>query len=172
MRLVEASQPRCPFPNSQCQTPVYHGTSNPNFKRFSSKGGLGGAMGFWFATTREAANTFAKPRYAGVQPGVKVCWINIQQPMEYDGHAAFVAAALAMNKGTPEENAKALRRKLARAGHDGVVIRNSDTDMAGLRDDWVAFHSTQIEPMRQLDEADDDDDDRPRHIRDLLIEKK
>jgi len=129
-------------------------------------------MGFWFATTREAANTFAKPRYAGVQPGVKVCWINIQQPMEYDGHAAFVAAALAMNKGTPEENAKALRRNLARAGHDGVVIRNSDTDMAGLRDDWVAFHSTQIEPMRQLDEADDDDDDRPRHIRDLLIEKK
>ncbi len=104
-------------------------------------------MGFWFATTREAANIFAKPRYSGVQPGVKVCWLNIQQPMEYDGHVAFVTAAQEMNKGTPEMNVKALRRKLARGGFDGVVIRNSDTDMGGLRDDWVAFHSSQIKPM-------------------------
>jgi hypothetical protein len=150
MKLVEASHTRCPFPYSKCQTLVYHGTSNPNFKRFSGKGGLGGAMGFWFATTREAANIFATPRYAGVQPGVKVCWLNIQQPMEYEGHEAFVTAALAMNKVTPEDNVKALRRKLSRAGYDGVVIRNSDTDMGGLRDDWVAFHPTQIEPVEKL----------------------
>ena len=37
-----------------------------------------------------------------------------------------------------------LRAKLEKSGSDGIVIRNSDTDGNTDRDDWIAFHPTQI----------------------------
>lgn len=139
---------QCPFPRSACQEQVYHGTSNVRFKRFREKSGLGGAMGFWFASTQEAADVFTKSLYGSwrpaVDPGIKTCWLNIERPMEYNKHGAFLAAASVFNKQTNGEDVKALRRKLIREGYDGVVIRNSDTDEGGVRDDWVAFYPAQI----------------------------
>ena len=127
---------------------VFHGTSNPNFKRFKTKGGLGGSLGFWFASSRAAAEQFAKPRFAGIQPGVKACVLRIVQPKEFADYQEFVQAVQARMKGGDiEAGMRSLRRALRRAGYDGIVIRNSDTDMGGMRDDWVAFEPGQIQEV-------------------------
>jgi ADP-Ribosyltransferase in polyvalent proteins len=127
---------------------VYHGTSNPNFKKFKFRGGLGGSLGFWFASSRQAAEQFAKPRFAGVQPGVKACILHIVQPKEYASYEDFVSAVRErMRGGSIEDGMRSLRRSVIRAGYDGMVIRNSDTDMGGVRDDWVAFDPKQINEL-------------------------
>lgn len=130
---------------------VYHGTSTPGFERFSIRGGLGGGLGFWFASTGEAASRFALQRYAGQGPAVMPVYLNISNPTEYQDWEAFTTAlrALRIKKGartlrTIEGSVAALRRSLMRRGYDGVVIRQSDTDMGGLREDWVAFKPQQI----------------------------
>lgn len=126
---------------------VYHGTSNPNFQRFKTRGRLGGALGHWFASTREAAQQFALARFAGVQPGIKACVLRIVQPKEYNGYSEFVQAVQQRNSDI-DNGMKSLRMSLRRQGYDGIVIRNSDTDLGGIRDDWVAFDPGQIKEIK------------------------
>ncbi len=128
---------------------VYHGTSDLRFKQFKLKGGMGGAMGFWFASTSMAASQFARDRFAGVKPGIKFCVLRIINPKQYDGYSEYIDAVKAKRAGSIEDGAKALRRALIRNGYDGVVIRNSDTDLGGVRDDWVAFDAKQIMILNQ-----------------------
>lgn len=126
---------------------VYHGTSTFGFESFDKdrRGGLGGALGFWFATTQVAAQQFARQRFAGVAPGVYQVYLSIKNPKEYHGYSELVDDVIARRRDrTMEEAARGLRRSLIRAGYDGIVVRGSDTDQGGLRDDWVAFEPTQI----------------------------
>lgn len=128
---------------------VYHGTSNPNFKRFQYRGGMGGALGHWFASTREAAQQFARQRFAGIQPGIKACVLRIINPKEYVGYPAFTEAVRErMRNGDIENGMRSLRLSLRRHGYDGIVIRGSDSDMGGVRDDWVAFDPDQIKEIK------------------------
>lgn len=120
---------------------VYHGTPTPDFTRFKRPSGST-EPGFWFSST--PVESFARERYADRGPAIYPVYLSIQNPKEYDGWPAYVAAAQAMGKPTLMEGRKALRNSLKRAGHDGMVVRNSDTDMGGVRDDWVAFEPTQI----------------------------
>ena len=127
---------------------VYHGTSDPRFKKFSAKGGMGGAIGFWFASTNQAAEVFARQRFAGVKPGVKICVLKITNPIEYNGYGAFTEAVQKkMTGGSIEDGVRSLRRSLVRSGYDGLVIRDCDSDGGGLRDDWVAFDAKQIKEV-------------------------
>lgn len=124
---------------------VYHGTSNPNFKRFKTRGRLGGSMGHWFASTQQAAQQFARPRFAGIEPGVKTCLLHIVNPKVYDSYQEFVQAVQQrMRDGDIDSGMRSLRRSLRQQGYDGVVIHNSDSDLGGVRDDWVAFDPQQI----------------------------
>lgn len=128
---------------------VYHGTpgsSRGPITAFAknARGGLGGTVGFWFASTRQAAEQFKRPRFAGVEPEMIAAHLSISRPAEFNGYRSFLDAISARPGDSPEKKAASLRRALQRAGHDGIVIRNSDTDRGGLRDDWVAFEPTQI----------------------------
>jgi hypothetical protein len=129
---------------------VYHGTPGAYNGRpittFSKKaqGGLGGAIGFWFSDSREVGERFARPRYAGVQPEVIETYLSISNPKEYQTYRAFVDDANDRRGDSIEARLKSLRRALEKAGHDGIVIRESDTDGGVVRDDWVAFRPEQI----------------------------
>lgn len=124
---------------------VYHGTSTPSFTKFKpQRGGWSGGFGMWFGSDPEIANQFAKQRFADQGAAVYPVYLAINNPMVYEGWAAFTEAARATGKTDIGEMQRSLRNSLIRRGHDGVVIRGSDTDMGGSRDDWVAFKSTQI----------------------------
>lgn len=130
---------------------AFHGTSEAAFEKFKYQAGLGGSLGYWFASTKEAATRFATPRYAGVDPGVIEVELDIKNPKEYQGYQSFMDDVLSRESDTFEDRAKSLRRSLMRQGHDGVVIRDSDTDLAGVRDDWVAFKPEQVEIISRED---------------------
>jgi hypothetical protein len=129
---------------------VYHGTSGRPYggdiDQFAKKarGGMGGSIGFWFASTREAAQGFARERWIGVKPQVIEAYLSIKNPLEFESYRAFTDAANAEKGATIEDRLKKLARKMKKAGHDGFVVRKSETDGGGLRDDWVAFDPTQI----------------------------
>jgi hypothetical protein len=123
---------------------AYHGTAVA-FDRFSQKGGLGGAAGHWFASCPEAAAVFASPRMAGDSPRLIAAQLNLVNPVAFDGHRMFQEAVSGCNGKSYEDKVKSLRRKLLRSGHDGILIKGSDTDCAGVRDDYVVFDPRNIE---------------------------
>ena len=124
---------------------VYHGTPTPEFTRFTKGQGMGGPLGMWFASTGEAASRFATTRYADQGPAVYPVYLSIQNPMEYQGWSGFTDKVAEFRPGKLlEDKVKSLRRSLAQKGYDGIVIRGSDTDSGGSRDDWVAFRPEQI----------------------------
>lgn len=131
---------------------VYHGTPNVAFDRFNTnRGGMGGQLGYWFASTQDAAKQFAHKRLAGRKAGIKVCRLRIEQPKEFGSYQEYLdAVAEKRGRGEIEDGVRSLRRSLIRQGYDGVVIRNSDTDNGGVRDDWVAFYPHQIEVLRTI----------------------
>lgn len=122
---------------------VYHGTTR-DFSEFKTQRGLGGAVGFWFASTPEAGSRYAEPRMADDTANVRPVYLALTNPAMFDDYAAFQAAVAESGAGAYESRAKALRRKLEGRGHDGIVIRESETDGAGRRTDYVAFHPEQI----------------------------
>lgn len=125
---------------------VYHGTTE-NFDKFSHKGGMGGAMGHWFSSTPEGAEPFANiQRIVGNGPSIVPTYLSIKKPLEFHGYKEFVDRVNAARKGSDsiEQGVKKLRREALSRGYDGVVIRGSDTDRGGVRDDWVAFKPEQI----------------------------
>lgn len=129
---------------------VYHGT-NTTFDAFDT--GANRELGSWFSGpsathesglalgyARGAAESFAATQtdlYGGGDTVVPV-FLAINNPMEFHTYAAF--AEWSGNK----EDGTALRARLIAEGHDGVVIRDSNTDSGQRRDDWVAFRPTQI----------------------------
>ena len=120
---------------------VYHGTPDPSFKKFS----LWLGAGHWFGSTPEIANEFAqKSHAANRRPAVIPVYLSIQNPKEFHGWTEYVEAADATGKQSIPDREATLRRRLMRQGFDGIVIRDSDTDQGGKRDDWVAFKPTQI----------------------------
>lgn len=125
---------------------VYHGTSRA-LDRFDPKmrGGFGGSIGYWFSSEASAAEHFTQPvRDITAGPNIVPVFLSIKQPKEYAGWQEHVEAVRAANGDSIEAKYKSLRRSLARAGYDGIVIRGSDSDSGIARDDWVAFHPEQI----------------------------
>lgn len=124
---------------------VYHGTSTPSFTTFKrQRGGWSGGMGIWFGSHPDIANEFAKTRFADQGAAVYPVFLNIKNPRQYDGWDDFTAAARATGKAEIGDMQKSLRNSLIRKGYDGIVIRGSDTDNGGTRNDWVVFEPNQI----------------------------
>lgn len=64
--------------------------------------------------------------------------LSIQNPMEYSDFESM------LEDRDSYKSIAAYKKDLVDQGHDGIVIRNSDTDGGVDRDDWVAFEPTQI----------------------------
>ena len=125
--------------------PVYHGTSNPEFNRFTERGGLTGRLGFWFTSNKSSAQNFARQRFHDIKPGVKSVYLKLHNTITYKGWDKITEAVSSMrNGGSIEQGAEKLRGSLMRKGFDGIIIVGSDTDNAGIRDDYVVFKSNQI----------------------------
>ena len=124
--------------------PVWHGSKSPlvgsRFERRFTRG-LGGRMGFWFASKKEAADHFGRD---GNDPTTSGFYLAVINPKEFHGYAEFVTAVKAMGRSTIEENVEALRRSLVRKGHDAVAIRGCTSDSGIERDDWAVFSPVQI----------------------------
>lgn len=125
---------------------LYHGTPTPDFDAFkhSRRQGMGGAMGFWFSSTPEAANQFATQRFADRGPAVIPVHLRVENPMVFDNWEHYVRTVNGRPGATLEHRMKSLRRAAIKAGHDGAVVRGSDSDGGGVRDDWVVFEPHQI----------------------------
>lgn len=129
--------------------PVYHGTPyGRDIKKFKYKGGLGGALGYWFADNFDAAKWFAKDRFAGEVPQVIEAYLDIHNPYTVSQYRELVDAILACNGDTQEDKAKAFRRQLIRQGYDGILVKECTSDSGIKRSDWVAFNPQQIEIVK------------------------
>ncbi len=125
--------------------PVYHGTPTSGFNKFDPKnrGGMGGAMGFWFASKQGAAEKFATQRFANAKPAVMSVYLR-GDFFEWPSWSDYVSAVRSRNKGSLEDNMRSLRRHLISKGKDGGIIRNSETDGGGMRDDYIVFDNHNI----------------------------
>ena len=124
---------------------VYHGTPDPSFNKFALRGGMTGELGFWFTSNADATAPFRRDRYADQGAATLPVFLTLKNPMVYDGWKSLVDAVNAERRGRSiEEGSKSLRRKLMRAGYDGIINRGTDTDSGILRDDFVAFRPEQI----------------------------
>ncbi len=72
---------------------------------------------------------------------VKPVYLSIKKPKEYQDWEEFYDDR---HDDGRRMSADAFRAKLVAEGHDGIVIRNSETDGNVDRDDWIAFQPTQI----------------------------
>lgn len=128
---------------------LYHGTPMPIYSKFNKKkqGGWGGALGFWFATTGHAASQFARNVYAGQGAGIYPVYLSIQNPIEFRGWEEFTRKVDSYRRSDITNRVKALKKEVLARGHDGVIIRNSDTDFGGVRDDYVVFKPNQIKSI-------------------------
>lgn len=132
----------------------YHGT-NQDFKSFNKKarGGFGGVIGEWFASSGEAASTFARGDRGGAANVLPV-YLRIQSPMIYSSWDEHVSAVIESKGESIEEKYKNLKKQLKSLGYDSFLIKNSDTDGAGQRDDVAVFEPNQI---RSINAAFDPD---------------
>lgn len=139
--------------STPANTVAYHGTGQA-FSKFAQKGGLGGAVGHWLASTYDAAVRFSTPRMAGDVPRVITASFTLNNPAVFEGHGKFQEAVGDCTGRSHEDKVRSLRRKLIRGGHDGIVIHNSTTDNAGIRDDYVVFDPKAITILQNEPVAD------------------
>ena len=101
-------------------------------------------VGIWFTSSYDTATHIAglAKRMIDDKPRVITVRIRLEQPKRYDTYADFLA-----DFGVVGDSGK-LRRRLLRAGYDGIEITRSDTDGAGLRTDWAVFSPSQIDVVR------------------------
>jgi hypothetical protein len=125
---------------SKAPNVLYHGaTTGLDRNKFVTGSNMGrkrfypGELGAWFGSEPEIANVFSKNTGA-----VFPVHARITNPKEYSSYFQF------QNSLGKRKSALTLQKDLIKQGYDGIVIRNSNTDFGGQRDDWVAFHPTQI----------------------------
>jgi len=142
---------------------AFHGTSN-EFTKFKSQRDLAAegdpffsyfgevtdhpsSLGFWFSAESQNKRRYVKGNaeavasvFAGQATGSAVypVFLSIKNPREF---LNWDDLNLAVEKAG---SSSSLREKLLNEGYDGLVIRDSQTDLNVLRDDWVAFEPTQV----------------------------
>lgn len=105
----------------------------------------------YFTTAVNAEDVADGPRQPGLYldetgdvfvPGANIvpAYLSIQNPVEYESYPDLL-------NHVEEVGAENYRTWALSQGHDGIVIRNSYTDGAVDRDDWVAFHPTQVKSL-------------------------
>lgn len=122
----------------------YNDRVNPNHS---------GELGSWFALPSKYNTNYEEGGAESVADGfaggvgldqypegarIVPVYLSITNPAEFEGYEHF-------QEGRNEfESLSDFKQHLIKAGHNGIVIRNSDTDGNDDRDDWVAFSSEQI----------------------------
>jgi hypothetical protein len=124
---------------------AFHGTAS-EFRAFRplKKEFHPSKVGIWFTSSRDTASHIANlaKRMIDDEPRVITAQIRLEQPKRYETYADFLA-----DFGTVGDSGK-LRRRLLRAGHDGIEITRSDTDGAGIRTDYAVFSPSQVDVVR------------------------
>jgi hypothetical protein len=121
---------------------VYHGT-NKDISEFATRQKVprnrfyAGELGSWFGSDPGVANTFSTGRYAE-SGAIYPVYLSIKNPREFESYNEFLDFA------EGRKSASSVRAELEKEGHDGIVVRNSVTDLSAMRDDWVAFRPEQI----------------------------
>jgi predicted kinase len=137
---------------------AFHGTTKefyrfntqPNSKR-TNKNNFG-ELGSWFSAPSKGdanydegnaeyvAGSFTEGRNFEPMEGARIipAYLSIKNPMEFVDYEELQDAVREAG------STKKLRDQIEGRGHDGIVIRDSDTDGSVYRDDWVAFHPEQI----------------------------
>lgn len=120
--------------------PVFHGTPAVGFNQFEiKKSSVNGGFGVWFGGTQAVGEKFARARFAGKEPGVISAYIRLDNPKVYDGWSSFVAGMESTKRKELGDMHRTLRRRLDKSGFDGIIIKDCDTDNAGIRDDYAVF---------------------------------
>ena len=115
----------------------FHGTTS-SFRAFKGnpKSATPSVLGVWLASKREVAEAFARQSYdlrrLG-EPRVLTVEADIENPKVYDTYEAFLRDWRDAGRGTT------LKRQLMRAGHDGILVRRSTTDVGMERSDLLVF---------------------------------
>ena len=110
---------------------------NPNYT---------GKLGSWFTAPSlyngdyEAGNAENAVSFSEGKEGdnTMLVHLSIQNPMEYEGFEDL------QEDRDSYPSVEKFKEALIQKGYDGVVVRNSMTDGNVDRDDWVAFHPTQV----------------------------
>ena len=125
--------------------PVYHGTQSKGFNTFDKdfSGGQGSSFGFWFASQEQSAEKFATKRYADQTPGIVTAYLS-GSFYEWGSWQEYLDSIQSIKKGSIENKYKFLKKSLQNRGYSGAIIRNSESDFAGTRDDYVVFSPAQI----------------------------
>ena len=122
-------------------SPWFHGTTS-SFRAFKGnpKSATPSVLGVWLASKREVAEAFARQSYdlrrLG-EPRVLTVEADIENPKVYDTYEAFLRDWRDAGRGTT------LKRQLMRAGHDGILVRRSTTDVGMERSDLLVFDPKQ-----------------------------
>lgn len=127
---------------SQFNTEQNRTVRNPNW--------LGG-LGSWFAAPSLSSNnydegnaeymaeSFAETKNLGAYgTSVYPVYLSIKNPYDGSDHETLV------DEVSEAGGQKSFREGLIKKGYDGIVLRNSHTDGDVTRDDWIAFHPTQV----------------------------
>ncbi|HQM88369.1 MAG TPA: hypothetical protein PLC01_11035, partial [Methylotenera sp.] len=135
---------------------VYHGSPDARFakedgifKNMTEKyGGTGGSHAFWFASSRQVANTYADDRrafdYQSAESGIISAYLSLKNPLIVDGGGRMWRDAQAIGKTTN------VIEKAHKDGHDGAIIKNVKDDYNGnatlsrVTDTYVVFSPNQI----------------------------
>ncbi len=126
---------------------VYHSSGSPAIKEFRTftdlprKKGYAGDIGAWFSSSKESAQKIGKLHD---KKHLHEVTLDIKNPIEYNGYDEFLQDFEDIG-GT----AKKYREYAKKYGNDGVVIRDSVTDKAGKRDDWIAFEPSQVRVIKK-----------------------
>lgn len=143
----------------------FHGTNANEFTQFSvgsnrkngSQPGRNpnhtGELGSWFALPSKYNANYEEGGAESVADGfagglgldqypdgahIVPVYLSITNPAEFEGYEHF------QEDRDEFESLSDFKQHLITAGHNGIVIRNSDTDGNDDRDDWVAFSPEQI----------------------------
>ena len=144
---------------------VFHGTTKDfdSFKKSEVDGSQRstwlGNLGSWFAApslrdenydegnAESVAESFTEDPNTQFDyksgANVKPCYLSIRNPAEFEGHDHLLDTIDDEFDGDSER----FKKHLESQNHDGIVIRNSMTDGFVDRDDWIAFHPSQIKSV-------------------------
>jgi hypothetical protein len=148
---------------------VYHGTRSAGFDSFKIKDKSTGRptadIGAWFSAPSKSGASYDEGNaeyiadvFAGEGEGELgrsydnypsgaahyPSFLSIKNPKEFDSWDSLASHMIKIGGGDVAIGGPTYRKILMRDGYDGIVVRDSTTDGNVFRDDWVAFHPTQI----------------------------
>lgn len=122
---------------------VYHGTSSST-KSFTERNKGYGQVGHWFDAWPETVEGYTGGAHKRDRPNVIPAFLSIKNPKVLPDLETFKDTVNRKYGPSVASRCQKLRRDLKKAGFDGIVIRNSESQGGESPDYWVAFDTKQI----------------------------